>query len=602
MLRIIPQVQEITLLAGEPLRRPAEGEWQVEMARYEPRIVKLLNRLWPGRPLRIREGGSGFALRIGPDRGERTNRAAKEQGYTLRIDGMSVQIEAESAAGLFYGIHTFAQILDNHDRVPALEIRDWPDTAMRCMHFDFRQTFSRKERLLDAIAAFARYKVNGLLIEYEDKFPFRNYAELTHPDYAFTVEELERMQRTAYDHFIEVIPLQQTFGHLEYVLRREPYKRLREQEDSTGEICPSKPESYALVTGLLREMIELHPQSRYIHLGCDEVYRLCVCPDCRAAYGGSKERTFIDFLNRLIAFTADHGKIPIFWHDMLDQCPVEELAKLDPRARVMIWLYNGRNIDEDATRLAQKFRAAGVEVMGAPAVRCWDERDDQNYPNLPNRIDNIRQWVQTAERNELACLVGTNWTGAFSLGVPYGIFETTWYPMLFLADLSWNRRGNAQVEKGTATVEAGAGEAFIDRFLVEFHGVEPALARAAQGNYRDEDYYAFIWKLADAVGRNRDIAEWLRLMREYEVAVDKSRTIHKYIYRLALFPGDEAERRSLLNNYRRTFGILDRIRPLIKELLLRFQPEPMADHYVMSRYYLHDFLERHLYQPAGLHR
>ncbi|MNB99487.1 Glycosyl hydrolase family 20, catalytic domain [compost metagenome] len=331
--------------------------------------------------------------------------------------------------------------------------------------------------------------------------------------------------------------------------------------------------------------MDAHPDSRYIHLGCDEVYSLCECERCKTLFGGVRERAFIAFLNTLIEFTASRGKKVIFWHDMLDKCPPEELAKLDKRSAAMIWIYNGRNIEAEVSSLADKFRSLGIEVMGAPAVRSFDWAEHQNYPVLLNRTDNLLQWAETADKLDLGCIVATNWTGPFSLGVPYGIFETTWYPMLLHADLAWNRKADSAT--------------FIDRFMERFHGIDPRTGHAQLGNYQLEDYYDVIWKLLDKVKDHKDEAELIAIMHDFEAATDRSRAIHKYVYRWELYPGDEAERHSLLNNYMRNRRGRENVLPRMKAALERYQPSDMAEHFVKSRFYLHDYLERTLYRELG---
>ncbi|WP_256984443.1 MULTISPECIES: glycoside hydrolase family 3 N-terminal domain-containing protein [Paenibacillus] len=510
------------------------------------------------------------------------------QGYKLEVSNGRAEVYALDAAGLFYGLQTLVQLRGPDGVIPAVCITDWPDTPLRAMNFDLRQTFSKPELLTEYLAEFARYKTNAILIEYEDKFPFRTYPEFTHPRHALSLSQLEELKRNAHEHFIEIIPLQQSFGHLEYVLRHEGWRHLRETEQSIGEICPSHPETFALITTLLGEMIDAHPDSRYIHLGCDEVYSLCECERCKIEFGGVRERAFIAFVNRLIAFTSERGKQPIFWHDMLDKCPPEELAKLDQRSIAMIWIYNGRNIEAEVTSHADKFRSFGIEVMGAPAVRSFDWAEHQNYPVLLNRIDNLLQWAETADKLNLGCVVATNWTGPFSLGVPYGIFETTWYPMLLHADLAWNRKADAAT--------------FIDRFLERFHGIDPVTGHNLLGNYRVEDYYDVIWKLMNEVRQHKAEAELIAIMHDFEVATDRSRAIHKYAYRWELYPGDDAEWRSLHNNYTRNRRGRDGVLPRMKAALERYQPNDMAEHFVKSRFYLHDYLERTLYQELGLNK
>ncbi|MEK3793478.1 DUF4838 domain-containing protein [Paenibacillus sp. FSL R7-0204] len=636
MLNLIPEPKQVRITDKKPWRSGGEVRLQLAMEVEDPRLVLHCRRAFRGQEViaTVSGAGEGYSLLIedfaeskGTESTEiistQTEPGASGQvaawaepgeaglhnggasasklaetdlsvlkgraeGYHLEVSASGAAIRTLDAAGLYYGLQTLLQLqcLQAGGDIPAVSITDWPDTELRVMNFDLRQTFSKPERLIDYLAEFSRYKTNAVLIEYEDKFPFSIHPEFVHPQHALSREELEALQAAAHEHYIEIIPLQQSFGHLEYVLRHDAWKHLRETEESTGEICPSHPQTYELITSLLAEMMDAHPESRYIHLGCDEVYSLCECEACRKEFGGVRERAFISFLNRLIEFTVSRGRQPLFWHDMLDKCPPEELAKLDPRSAAMIWIYNGRNIKHEVTSLTNKFRALGIEVMGAPAVRSFDWAEHQNYPVINNRTDNLLQWAETAEKLDIRCMVATNWTGPFSLGVPYGVFETTWYPMLLHADLAWNRRADA----GT----------FIDRFLELFHGIPPETGHSQLGNYQLEDYYEIIWKLREHAQRNKDYAELIAIMHDFEVATDRSRAIHKYAYRWELYPGDSAEWRSLLNNYTRNHNGREAVRPRMLEALLQYQPRDMAEHFVTSRFYLHDYLERTLYQELGL--
>lgn len=608
MLSLIPEPKQVRFKEGRPLQTGDGVSLSLFMEQEEPRLEIHCRRAFQDQEFTktVAAGRRGYSLLIkrilpqalfdagGYDTAPTTAvedldlsvLVSRAEGYRLEVSEGAAVISALDAPGLYYGLQTLNQLQSLYEEIPAVSITDWPDTALRVMNFDLRQTFSKPERLIAYLADFSRYKANAVLIEYEDKFPFRTHREFVHPQHALSLEQLESLKLTAHEHFIEIIPLQQSFGHLEYVLRHDAWRHLRETEDSTGEICPSRTESYELITGLLEEMMEAHPESRYIHLGCDEVYSLCECEQCSEQFGGVRERAFISFLNRLIEFTASRGRQPIFWHDMLDKCPPEELAKLDSRSAAMIWIYNGRNIEAEVTSLTGKFRELGIEVMGAPAVRSFDWAEHQNYPVLGNRTDNLLQWAVTAEKLDISCMVATNWTGPFSLGVPYGVFETTWYPMLLHADLAWNRKA--------------ADSTFIDRFLELFHGVSSEIGHSRLGNYQLEDYYDMIWKLLDVVQKNKDYAALIAIMHDYEVATDRSRAIHKYVYRWELYPGDGAEWRSLLNNYARNRSGREDVRPRMLAALMRYQSSGMAEHFVKSRFYLHDYLERTLYHELGL--
>ncbi|WP_020615077.1 glycoside hydrolase family 20 zincin-like fold domain-containing protein [Paenibacillus daejeonensis] len=601
MISLIPQPRQLNLSdgTGDSFQLPQRPQVRLAMEHDDPRLSRHLARAFPALELEENRSASGWQLVINGaayqvekaagDDSLPPHPAGQPEGYRLDITAAQASIVSAGPAGLFYGLQTLLQLLElgTEGGVPPLTVTDWPDTALRCMNYDLRQTHSRPERLISYLSEFARTKINGLLVEYEDKFPFQSYPELVHPKHALTSAQLAELLETAHEYYIEVIPLQQSFGHLEYVLRYDQYKHLRETETSTGELCPSQAASYELVTGLLEEIINRHPDARYVHLGCDEVYSLCECPVCIERFDGIRERAFIAFLNQLIGFVAARGKTPIFWHDMLDKCPAEELERLDRRSAAMIWIYNGRNIVRDVSQLTDKFRRLGIQVMGGPSVRSFDWAEHQNYPVLVNRVDNLVQWAEVSETLDLDCIVGTNWTGPFSLGVPYGIFESTWYPMLLHAELSWNRKADTN--------------SFMTRFMGVFHGIPQETLEKELGRYRIEDYYDSIWKVLDHVQRHREEAELIDVMHAYEVATDRSRAIHKYLYRWELFPGDSAEWRSLLNNYQRNRRKREQTKPRMQALLELYQTPEMADHFVRSRYYLHEYLERTIYQDIGLH-
>ncbi len=595
MMATLPLVKRHLPFAGESYA-PDENAPLILSTAGEPdlRLVDAVRTLFPVRNLREEaatgriDGKPCYSLQWGNLRDEADGSLQlPPQGYRLTLRRTSVSLIANDAPGFFYGLQTLRQLLEQGLPREAVKIEDWPDVPFRCMNYDLRQTFPKPELLVDYIEVMASFKANALLIEYEDKFPFRKHRAFRHPKHALTDGQLNRLLEAAERHFVEVIPLQQTFGHLEYLLGREKYMHLRETEGSTGELCPSRPQSFALISGLLEEIAERHPLSRYLHLGCDEVYSLCECPVCRERYGASRNSAFLDFVNRLIAYTCKLGKKPVIWQDMLAECSDEELSMLDRRVVVMVWHYNGKNVGRLVSPLISRLQSFGIEVMGAPSVRCFDRRDDQNYPVVRERISNIEQWTDIAGERGLSGLVGTNWSAVFSLGVPYGVFETSWYTMAYFADASWQR--NRQ-----------CGEPFIDRFLRIFHGLDPGTTDRLVGNRDDDDYYASMPRLLDAIAANAGTAALIAALIEFETAADRSRTIHKYAYRHRLYPDSEPERRSLGNNYQITRDGLRRSRERISAALRAFLPDDMADHYILSRFYLHDYLEEHLYQEIGL--
>jgi hexosaminidase len=64
------------------------------------------------------------------------------EGYVLEVNGKQIIIKAQQQAGLFYGIQTLKQLLeDSHDQqigIPACRITDYPEIAFRAIHLDLK--------------------------------------------------------------------------------------------------------------------------------------------------------------------------------------------------------------------------------------------------------------------------------------------------------------------------------------------------------------------------------------------------------------------------------------------------------------------------------
>ena len=92
------------------------------------------------------------------------------------------------------------------------------------------------------------------------------------------MQEIAALLQAAKDNNLGVIPLVQTFGHLEFVLKLEQFKNLREEPSYPQSLCPSKEEAVNMVRTMVNQIMEIHRDSTHIHIGCDEVSKVCVVP------------------------------------------------------------------------------------------------------------------------------------------------------------------------------------------------------------------------------------------------------------------------------------------------------------------------------------
>lgn len=472
----------------------------------------------------------------------------RAEGYLLNIYEETVQVASKDARGLFYGLQTLQQYLAMPEQ-KAIEISDWPDLAIRSDYLDMRGLFPKFDRVLDFVKEMAFYKLNTLVVEYEDKLP-RSRKEFCHPTETWSYDQLTLFWKAAYDNFIDIIPLQQSFGHLEYALKLPEYQYLRELPTVAGEICPLREGAAELTASLIEETVYLHPHSNYIHLGCDEVFSLGKSQECQSS-NCSRSRLAIDFINKNIRKVISLGKKPIIWHDMLEKATDEELSLLDKQVIVGIWLYSPETVNAVAPDFMRRLHAQGISTLPCCSVRAFDQAPDQNYPCVEQRLRNIDSWCELIKHSRSNGMINTNWCSSFSFGNPYGLFETSRYTAFYAAERCWNLHANTSD--------------FLERFLAVYHGIYQV--NLFGGNERRYDYYKIIGDLLPKVRKNIQTAKLIDLMYRLEGTL----SVNSNAFRGRMFPNSEVEltclREKALKQYPKFYKTEKELKKLLPELL-----------------------------------
>jgi hexosaminidase len=213
-------------------------------------------------------------------------------------------------------------------------------------HLDFKGIQRTPDALLQYLETLAGLGYDGLLVEYEDVFPFAEASFSMTPEGRWSREFLMTFLAKAKSLGLAVIPLQQSLGHMEYMFRWERYHSYRLAQEATGEAIDSttlhiKSESArAWLKGLLGEMIAAHPDSEYIHLGMDEA-----SPVSAYAYESKLDALtlFLDWLEELCDLCEAAGKKPLIWSDMLEEHinprNIARLQALKDRIILVCWEY-----------------------------------------------------------------------------------------------------------------------------------------------------------------------------------------------------------------------------------------------------------------------
>lgn len=100
----------------------------------------------------------------------------------------------------------------------------------------------------------ADLKVDAVLMEYEDMFPYSGELSQLKAPNAYTPEDIQMINNLSAHHNIRLIPLVQTFGHMEFVLKYSQYSHLSENTVYFDTICPSDPNSLVLIDEMIKQV------------------------------------------------------------------------------------------------------------------------------------------------------------------------------------------------------------------------------------------------------------------------------------------------------------------------------------------------------------
>jgi hypothetical protein len=296
------------------------------------------------------------------------------------------------------------------------------DFVVKGFHLDLRIQVMK----MDALKAFAKklseQGINTLVMEWEGTYPFESQPLIPNK-YAYTKEEIKSFISYCSSIGIDVIPLQQSFGHVEYILRHEKYKDLREDQKDYSQVCPLKFEgNKKLFTALFTELAAMHP-SKYFHIGGDETYLLGHCEKCKAM--AAKEGTsklYIDHIKMLCDIVISLGKIPVMWADIALKHP--EALQLLPKQTILVdWNYGwDMNNFGDHEKLMQ----AGFEVWGAPSIRSHP--DNYFLTQWEKHFKNISDFILVCRQLGYKGIIMTSWSTS-------GQYSTIWETSDDITDL-----------------------------------------------------------------------------------------------------------------------------------------------------------------------
>ncbi len=318
--------------------------------------------------------------------------------------------------------------------------RKTPAIETRCIHLDLKGLPPSAERLLDIPEILSRLRVNCVLVEWEDVYPWSRHPQLrceTAYDEATVGEFLNRLAERG----IEVIPLVQCLGHFETVLLRPEFAHLRELDRSAGELCPSNPESARIVIELIDDVLRTHgSRARRFHIGGDEPWTFGSCPRCKELIEQEgKDGLYLRHIDPILKHLEDRGIRPLLWDDKMRDWPIESLRRLAERAELMVWSYTedifGRKGGWLTSQHLDRYDQAGFDWWGAPAFKLTSAGE---LPEAKPRIENTLAWTKTVTAHGRRSVAVTGWSRGDVCRTAMCGLEPVWDLVVLAAAIMWD--------------------------------------------------------------------------------------------------------------------------------------------------------------------
>ncbi|MFY0593103.1 beta-N-acetylhexosaminidase [Roseivirga sp.] len=362
-----------------------------------------------------------------------------EQGYSLEIKDDSVLVSGHSFAALYYAKQTLLQLLEfsiNEEKpLPCLRIKDWPDFEKRGYMLDIsRDKVPTMKSLYLLIDQLADWKINELQLYTEHTFAYKDHKTVWENSSPLTFEEIQLLDAYCKTMYIDLVPNQNSFGHMENWLKHDEYLDLAECPDDCQTVwgkrkrtslSPTIPGSFELMKSLYEEVLP-NFSSEFFNIGGDETVELCEGKSKAECEKMGKGRVYLDYLKKLNTEANALGFKTQFWGDIILNHP-ELISELPSDMTALVWGYAD---DHPFNKELPKFKSAGVDFYVCPGTSSWRSLIGRNK----NAFGNLKNAAISGKANGAKGYLNTNW-GDYGHWQP----QSAIYPSILIgASYAWH--------------------------------------------------------------------------------------------------------------------------------------------------------------------
>jgi hypothetical protein len=267
------------------------------------------------------------------------------------------------------------------------------------------------ETLFELIDMLAELKVNHLELYTEHTFAYRNHREVWAQASPYTADDMLAIDAYCRQRFVELVPNQNSFGHLNRWLELPRYRHLAEcpegfelpwgaRAGGPFSLNPNHPEALALVAEWFDELLP-NFTSKKLNVGCDETWDLGKCASKQICEARGTGRVYLDFVRKLHELVSARGRTMHFWGDIILKHP-ELVGELPKDVVPLAWGYEA---DHPFDAEAAQFKASGLPFYVCPGTSSWNTF----VGRTKNCLGNITRAAEAAIKHGAIGMLNTDW-------------------------------------------------------------------------------------------------------------------------------------------------------------------------------------------------
>lgn len=207
----------------------------------------------------------------------------------------------------------------------------------------------KPDYLKEVIRLLADYGINHVQLYMEHTFAYSFFGSVNEKRDGYTAEDIKGLDDFCHSLGVELVPCIATFGHMYEVLQSKEFSHLCELDPFDKPVYSwmdrqlhhtidiSNPESLDLIRRMVAEISSCY-RSPYLNICGDETYDIGKGKSSELVKELGQTEAYIDFLNKIMDIVYDHGKIPMYWGDVILKHP-DQIGHINNGAMPMHWWY-----------------------------------------------------------------------------------------------------------------------------------------------------------------------------------------------------------------------------------------------------------------------